>query len=100
MPGWISSGGSGPITWMLSNASWTAWKNQRQRKRRQGKEDAVQTANKTKENRSENQSNQRIRGRPGEGFALLYGGARLHKEDGLFAGAISLADRGLTRGAG
>src|ERR1700730_8392785 len=85
---------------MLSNASSTAWKSQQQRKRRQGKEDAVPTANVTKEKRNENQSDQRIRGRPGEGPALLYGGARVYKEDGLFAGSISLADRGLARGAG
>src|SRR5208337_2996689 len=45
MPGWLSSAGSGPLTWMLSNATliaWigTAWINQqrkgRQRKRRRG----------------------------------------------------------------
>ena len=25
MPGWLSSAGSGPLTWMLSNATSTAW---------------------------------------------------------------------------
>ena len=27
MPGWLSSAGSGPLTWMLSNATSTAWIN-------------------------------------------------------------------------
>src|SRR5277367_2104332 len=85
---------------MLSNASSTAWKNQPQRKRRQGKEYAAPTAELKKERRNENQSDQRLRGRPGEGPALLYGGAGVYKEDGLFAGALSLADGGLARGAG
>src|ERR1700722_12705145 len=85
---------------MLSSASSTAWKSQQQRKGRQGKQEAAPTAIVTEEKRNENQSDQRIRGRPGEGPALLYGGARVYKEDGLFAGAISLADRGLARGAG
>src|SRR4051794_4273986 len=43
MPGWLSSVGSGPPTWMHSNATSTAWINRRQRnsqrKREQGKED-------------------------------------------------------------
>src|SRR4029077_16779430 len=34
MPGWLSSVGSGPLTWMLSNATSTAWINQHQRKGR------------------------------------------------------------------
>src|SRR5271155_5169425 len=85
---------------MLSNASSTAWKIQQQRKGRQGREDAATAANVTKEKRNENQNDQRIRGRSGEGPALLYGGARVYKEDGLFAGALSLADRGFARGAG
>jgi hypothetical protein len=25
MPGWLSSGGSGPLTWMLSNDTLIAW---------------------------------------------------------------------------
>ncbi len=25
MPGWLRSAGSGPLTWMLSNATSTAW---------------------------------------------------------------------------
>src|ERR1700680_2166104 len=47
MPGWSSFAGSGPITWMLSNATSTAWKNHHQRKTRQGEDDAAQTANVT-----------------------------------------------------
>src|SRR6266404_172024 len=45
LPGWIRSVGSGPLTWMLSNATSTAWINQHQRKGRQGEGDAAQTAN-------------------------------------------------------
>src|SRR6266849_7226756 len=100
MPGWLSSVGSGPLTWMLSNATSTAWINQHQRKGRQGEDDAAQTANATKEKRNENQSDQRIRGRPRQGPALLYGGAGLCQEDRFQSGPISLADRGLARGAG
>src|ERR1700730_11046317 len=84
---------------MPSSATSTGWVHQRQRKR-QRENHAGQTASLTQEKRNENQSDQRIRRRPGEGPALLYGGARVYKEDGLFAGAISLADRGLARGAG
>src|SRR6266478_6609759 len=100
MPGWLRSVGSGPLTWMLSNATSTAWINQHQRKGRQGEDDAAQTANVTKEKRNENQSDQPIRGRPGKGPALLYGGSRLCQEDRFQSGPISLADRGLARGAG
>src|SRR6266513_3725257 len=39
MPGWLRSVGSGPHTWMLSNATSTAWINQHERKRRHGEED-------------------------------------------------------------
>src|SRR5436190_8739433 len=39
MPGWLRSVGSGPLTWMLSNATSTTWINQHQRKGRQGEED-------------------------------------------------------------
>ena len=104
MPGWPRSAGSGPLTWMLSTtsigSSMTAWVNlgmdqQHQRKEEKEEDDAAQTANLTKEKRNENQSDQRIRGRPGESPALLDGGAGVCKEDGLFAGAISLADRSL-----
>src|SRR6266699_3164985 len=38
MPGWLRSDGCGPPTWMLSNATSTAWIDQRQRKGRQGEE--------------------------------------------------------------
>jgi hypothetical protein len=58
MPGWLSSAGSGPLTWMLSNATSTAWINQHQRKvrqhqrkGRQGEDDAAQTANVTSRSR-------------------------------------------------
>src|SRR6266478_201253 len=100
MPGWRNSVGSGPLTWMLSNATSTAGIIQYQRKGRQGEDDAVQTANMTKEKRNENQGDQPIRGRPGQGPALLYGGAGLCQEDRFQSGPISLADRGLARGAG
>src|SRR5882724_5221072 len=40
MPGWLSSAGSGPLTWMLSNGISTAWIHQRQREARQGKSKA------------------------------------------------------------
>src|SRR6202023_1813266 len=39
MPGWLRSVGSGPLTWMLSNATSTTWINQHQRKGKQGEED-------------------------------------------------------------
>src|SRR5215213_10187307 len=32
MPGWLRSVGSGPLTWMLSNATSTTWISQHQRK--------------------------------------------------------------------
>jgi hypothetical protein len=52
MPGWLRSVGSGPLTWMLSNGTSTAWnvhhqRGQHQRKGRQGEDDAAQTANVT-----------------------------------------------------
>src|SRR5713226_265669 len=67
---------------------------------KEDKDDAAQTANVTKEKRNENQSDQRIRGRPAQGPALLYGGAGLCQEGRFQSGPISLADRGLARGAG
>src|SRR6266571_2377484 len=100
MPGWLRSVGSGPLTWMLSNATSTTWINQHQRMARQGEDDAAQTANVTKEKRHENQSDQRLRGRPGQGPALLYAGTGLCQEDRFQSGPISLADRCLARGAG
>src|SRR5207237_10774465 len=101
MPGWLRSVGSGPLTWMLSNATSTAWISQHQRKEgRQGEDDAAQTANVTKEKRNENQNDQRIRGRPGQGPALLYAGTGLCQEGRFQSGPISLADRGLGRRAG
>src|SRR5271166_4067310 len=105
MPGWLRSVGSGPLTWMLSNATSTAWINperkaQHQRKARQRKNVAAQTANLTKEKRNENQSDEHPCGRPGQGPALLYGRTRLCQEDRFQSGPLSLADRGLARGAG
>src|SRR5258708_40367807 len=91
---------SGPLTGMLSNATPTTWINHHERKGRQGEDDAAQTANVRKEKRNENQIDQRLRGRPGQGSALLYGGTGLCQEDRCQAGPISLADRGLARGAG
>src|SRR5258708_39596658 len=85
---------------MLSNATSTTWINQHQRKGRQEADDADQTANVTKEKRNENQIDQRIRGRPGQGPALLYGGTGLGQEGRFQSAPISLADRGLARGAG
>src|SRR5580693_2028753 len=100
MRGWLRSAGSGRLTWMLSNATSTAWISQHERKGRQGEDDAAQTANVKKEKRNENQIDQRIRGRPGQGPALLYGGTGFCQEDRFQSGPISLADRGLARGAG
>src|SRR5580693_4013379 len=85
---------------MLSNATSTAWINQRPQKARQGEYDAAQTADLIKERRNENQSDQSIRGQPGQGPALLYRGIGLCQEDRFQSGPISLADRGLARGAG
>src|SRR5437667_41089 len=99
MPGSIGSEGSGPIMWMLLNATSTAWINQHRRKGRQKKDHAAQTAVVTKEKRNENQSDQRIRGRPEQGPALLYGGTGLCQEDRFQPGPLSLADGGLARGA-
>src|SRR5437773_57360 len=56
--------------------------------------------NVTKEKRNENQTDQRIRGRPGQGPALLYAGTGLCQEGRFQSGPISLADRGLARRAG
>src|SRR6266436_9673440 len=100
MPGWISSDGSGPITWMLSNGTSTGWMSQHERKARLGEDDAAQTAKVTKEKRNENQSDQRIRGRPGQGPTLLYGRTGLRQKDRFQPGPISLADRGFARRAG
>src|SRR5437660_10583061 len=99
MPGSIGSEGSGPIMWMLLNDTSTAWINQHRRKGRQKKDHAAQTAVVTKEKRNENQSDQRIRGRPEQGPALLYGGTGLCQEDRFQPGPLSLADGGVGRGA-
>src|SRR2546430_1774068 len=108
MPGCLRSVGSGPLTWMLSKVTSTAWTHQRigplmgqhRRKEKQRADDAAQTADVAKENRNENQTDQRIRGRPGQGAALLYASTGLCQEDRFQSGPLSLADRGLVRGAG
>src|SRR5215831_8206260 len=65
------------------------------------KEDvAAQTAEVTTEKRNENQTDQRLRGRPGQGPALLYRSTWLCQESRFQSGPIPLADRGLARGAG
>src|SRR5438552_8981894 len=56
---------------MLSKDTSTAWINQHQRKGRPGEDDAAQTADVGKEKLNENQSDQRIRGRPEQGPALV-----------------------------
>src|SRR5262245_9535221 len=99
MPGWLSSAGSGRLTWMLWNATSTAWINQHEQKGRQGERHAPQTANVTKAKTNEKQVDQRIRGRSGQGPALLHGDTGLCQEGRFQSGPISLADRGLGRGA-
>src|SRR3984885_2190387 len=106
MTGWLSSAGSGPLTLMLSNATSTAWignrmdqQHQRRgrllRKRRRGP-----NRERDKEKQNENQNDQRIRGRPEQGPALLYRGTGFCQENRFQPGPISLADRGIARGAG
>src|SRR6267154_6398316 len=92
---------------MLSNATWTAWSRQHKRKVRQKQRKGKarrrrRGANRdlTKDKRNENKDDERICGRPGQGPALLYRGTGLCQEDRFQSGPISLADRGLARGAG
>src|SRR2546429_5026037 len=90
MPGWRSSVDSGTLTSMPSNATSIAWINHkrrvgRQRGRRQTRDHAAQTANVTKEKPNENQADQRIRGRSGQGPALLYRGAGFRREKADFS---------------
>src|ERR1700693_1111980 len=90
---------------MLSNATSTAWINQRQRKAYQRKGRLRRrrrgpNRERDKGETNENQSDQRIRGRPGQGPALLYGGTGLCQAGRFQSGPISLADRGLARGGG
>lgn len=63
MDGWLSFAGSGPLTWMHSNATWIEWMNRAQPKTRQHqprrtrrKDDAVQTADLIREKYNENQT--------------------------------------------
>src|SRR5205814_2172801 len=104
MLGCLSSAGSGPLTWMLSYATlieWTVNSMDQQHPRKENKEeDAAENAKVRKEKQNENQSDQHIRGRPGEGPALLYRSIGLCQEERFEPGPISLADRGLARGAG
>src|ERR1700681_3733111 len=83
-----------------TSTAWITWINQHQRKGRHEENDAAQTANVAKEKQNENQIDQRIRGRPGQGPTLLYGGTGLCQEGRFQSGPISLADRGLARGSG
>src|ERR1700758_4690524 len=85
---------------MLSNATSTAWIKQHERKRNPKGRRRGPNRERDKEKRNENQSDQSIRGRSGQGPALLYGGTGLCQEDRFQSGPISLADRGLARGAG
>src|SRR5437879_12395559 len=99
MTGWLSSAGSGRGTWMRWNGTSTAWnvhhqRGQQQRKARQGKDNAAQTANKRKEKRNENQSDHRVRGRPGQSPAVLFGDTGLYQEQRVHPEHISLCERG------
>src|SRR5271163_4132129 len=110
---------------MLSNAISTAWSNAPRTKtylsttasrrwawpgRRRGagsntnkKEDVVPRQRpriQPCEGTDENQTDKRVRRRPGEGPALLYRGTGLREEERLQQRAVSLAHCGLTRGAG
>src|SRR5271154_4758768 len=85
---------------MLSNATLTAWIDQHHRKKRQAECDAAQTANVTKEKRNENQIDQCVRRRSGEGSALLYRSAGVREEGRLQPGAVPVAHGGLGRGPG
>src|ERR1039458_3082955 len=105
MPGWLGSAGSGPLTWMLSNATLIAWINvrmdhQHQRKGRLRRRRRGPNRERDKGETNETQSDQPIRGRPEQGPALLYGGTWLCQEGRFQSGPISLADRDLARGAG
>src|SRR6185437_15048612 len=66
---------------------------------KQDREKTTRLKPRARQRRNENQSDQRIRGRSGQGPALLYGGTWLCQEDRLQSGPISLADRGFARGA-
>src|SRR5260370_13935912 len=78
------------MLWNATSTAWITWTGRHQRKRR----------NVTKEKRNENQSDQPICGQPGQGPALLYGGAGFYEEGRFQSGPISLADRGLARRTG
>src|SRR5690242_6000084 len=87
---------------MLWNGTSTAWRktDPHERKANQREKHAAQTVNSIKEKRNENQADDRVRGRPGQGLALLYGGTGLCQEGRFQQRPISLADRGLARRAG
>src|ERR1700677_1685008 len=105
MHGWLSSVASGPLMLMLSNATSTAWTidsmdHQHQRKGKQRRSRRGPNRERDKGETNENQSDQPIRRRPKQGPALLYGSIGLHQESRFQSGPVSLADRGLARGAG
>jgi hypothetical protein len=50
MPGWLRSVGSGPLTWMLSNATSTAWINQTNQKEDKAK---IEDRSRTSQRRNE-----------------------------------------------
>src|SRR5689334_11552373 len=115
MPGWLNSAGSGRLTSMRSNATSIACEtiariptaNLFQRMDHQpppkGNSEsgaAAPTAKARKEIQDENQSNERVRGRPGKSPAFLYRRPGFCQEDRFQPGSISLADRGLARRAG
>src|SRR5690348_1287140 len=100
MPGWLPSTASGPLTWMLSNATSTAWSLQHRPNTNQRRNPAAPTADVTKEQRNEDQTHQHLRRRPGQGSPLLYRSAGLREEDRLQSGSISLAHGRLTGGPG
>src|SRR5579862_7649251 len=100
MPGWLRSVGSGPLIWMLSNATSTAWidcesigrqsKTQHERRRSQSESNAARTANATKEQENEDQNHEPIRGRSGQRPTLLHGGTGFSKKNCFQPGPISL----------
>src|SRR6476646_2417762 len=98
MRGSLRSVGSGRSTWMLSNATSIAWITQLEPKGRQGARRA-HAAIVTREKGNEDQTDQHLRGRPGQGLELLHEGNGLCEEGRLQSGPISLADRGLARGS-
>src|SRR5215469_7594172 len=90
MTGWRHFEGSGPLMWMRWNAILTAWIHQHQPTGSQEAHFRAPTAKVTQESRNENQADHRVRGRPGQGAALLHGRSGLCQEDRFQSGALSL----------